>query len=225
MNSWTRYGPKTRVSKVELATKVTGPTARCPSLLRAAPRRSLGDRHGGLSCRPPHLIRTLPPRQSPPRHHLITSLDLTPSPHLTPPHPTLTSSPRLTPPGDRRPGEAAEHPRPRALPRRHLGARPPPWPPHPHPRRLRRLRRTRAAAPEPSPHLIAAPDRRAAAPKRRWRRRQVISRSSEGHGKVWGGWMQKVHAVYPGFDLSTRHGYAIHKVRPSQRRRVRDLQS
>ena len=39
----------------------------------------------------------------------------------------------------------------------------------------------------------------------------VISHSSEGHGKIWMGWMQQIHALYPGFDVSTRHGYAIHK--------------
>lgn len=39
----------------------------------------------------------------------------------------------------------------------------------------------------------------------------VISHSSEGHGRIWSGWMQQIHALYPGFDLSTRHGYAIHK--------------
>lgn len=39
----------------------------------------------------------------------------------------------------------------------------------------------------------------------------VISQSSEGHGRIWAGWMQRVHRLYPGFDLSTRHGYEIHK--------------
>jgi predicted SprT family Zn-dependent metalloprotease len=39
----------------------------------------------------------------------------------------------------------------------------------------------------------------------------VISKSSEGHGRVWGAHMRAVHALYPGFDLSTRHGYVIHK--------------
>ena len=73
--------------------------------------------------------------------------------------------------------------------------------------------------------MPSPPRRTAAVPQRRWRRRQVISRSSEGHGGVWAGWMQKVHTVYPGFDLSTRHGYAIHKVRASQHRCVSDLQS
>eukprot|EP01052_Picozoa_sp_SAG31_P036388 SAG31_NODE_4533_length_3158_cov_3.140569_2_plen_192_part_00 len=39
----------------------------------------------------------------------------------------------------------------------------------------------------------------------------VVSKSSEGHGNIWAGWMRRVHVLYPGFDLSTRHGYSIHK--------------
>ena len=39
----------------------------------------------------------------------------------------------------------------------------------------------------------------------------VISHSKEGHGQIWQGWMQRIHVLYPGFDMSTRHGYAIHK--------------